>query len=163
MSIMQWYTWKEKLLFLDDWEASGLSLKACSRNHKISPKNLQRWRHQTPSFLVTAELMCDVKTRHYFLNKQTLNPGAVPRTVGLSLDKILKMYRELMKQYRIVTLNMLAVELNCLSICTQGLTMAAMRCHIYRLINMHGVVRSRVTHVTQNMQYEQVVIQGWIT
>jgi hypothetical protein len=72
------------------------------------------------------------------------------------------MYRELRDRDRIVTLNILAAELKRLDRSVQGLSLGAIRHHIWRHIKKHGVVRRPVIHVAQNTRYEQSGIQGWV-
>jgi hypothetical protein len=73
------------------------------------------------------------------------------------------MYRELRDRDRIITLNLISAELKRLDRSVQGISLGAIRRHIWRHINKHGVVQRRVTHVDQNTRYDQSVIQGWVS
>jgi hypothetical protein len=69
------------------------------------------------------------------------------------------MYQELRDRDPIVTLNRLAAEPKRLDRSVQGLSLAAIQCHIKK----HGIVLRRVTRVAQNTCYGQSVIQGGVS
>jgi hypothetical protein len=60
--------------------------------------------------LATVATMMDATKRYQFLNRQTLHSGRKPRTDGDNLDKVLTIYRELRDNDCIVTLNMIAAD-----------------------------------------------------
>jgi hypothetical protein len=97
------YTWKSKLNILEELDFYGTSLKSVARKHDLSPKCLRRWRQHGYGVMTTVSILCDSTSRHQFLNRRSLHPGSKPKTADDTLGIILKMYRDLREQDRIVT------------------------------------------------------------
>jgi hypothetical protein len=156
------YNWKSKLNILEELNIDGKGLKSVARKHDLPPKCLRRWRQQRSGVMTTASILCDSTSRHQFLNRRSLHPGRKPKTIYSTLGIILKMYRDLREQDRVVTLNLLAAELKRLDPGARNVIMPALR----RLINRHlikfGVVRQCVTHVAQNTRHDMTVKAGYV-
>jgi transposase-like protein len=135
------YTWKSKLSILEELDVDGTSLKSVARKHDLSPKCLQRWCQQQSGVMTTARILCDSKSRHTFLNRQSLYPGRKPKTIDSTLGIILKMYRDLREQDRVVTFNLLAAELKQLDPGARNVITPALRLRINRHLIKFGVVR----------------------
>jgi hypothetical protein len=148
------YTWKSKLTILEELDVDGTSLKSLARKNDLSPKCLRRWRQQRSGVMTTASILCDSMSRHQFLNRRSLHPGRKSKTIDGTLGIFFKMYRDLREQDRVITLNLLATELNRLEPGARNVTMP----DIHRRINRHlikfGVVRQCVTHVAQNTRHD---------
>jgi hypothetical protein len=157
-----WLTWKDKLEVLEELDKDG-SLKACARKHHVAPKNVRRWRLQREAVLQVADTTCDATMWHPFLSRQMMHQGRAPWTEKDKLQKILTMYWELRNRDRIFTLNILAAELKRLDRSVQGLSLGVICRCIWRHIKKHGIVRCRVTRVSQNTRYEQSDVQGWVS
>jgi hypothetical protein len=91
-----------------------------------------------------------------------MHQGRAPWMEKDTLHNILTIYRELRDRDWIFTLNLLAAEMKRLYRSVQGLSLAATRYHMWCDIKKHGGVWRRVTHVAQNMRYDQIIIQGWV-
>jgi hypothetical protein len=157
-----WLTWKDKLKVLDELDKGG-SLKDCPWKHYVANKNVRRWRSQRESVLQVADTMYDATMRHSFLSRQTMNQGRAPCTDNDTLQKILKMNRELRYRDQIFTWNLLVAELKILHRYVQCLSLGAIRRRIWRHIKEHGLVRRHVKHVAKTTQYEKFFIQGWVS
>jgi hypothetical protein len=156
------YTWKSKLSILEEFDVDGTSLKSVARKHDLSPKCLRRWRQQRSGVMTTVSILCDSTSRHQFLNRRSLHPGRKPKTINSTLGIILKMYRDLRDQDRVVTLNLLAAELKRLDPGARNVTMPALRRRINRHLIKFGVVRRRVTRVAQNTRHDMTVKAGYV-
>jgi transposase-like protein len=148
------YAWKSKLSILEELDVDGTRLKSVAREHDLSPKCLRRWRQHRSGVMTTASILCDSTPRHQFLNRQSLHPGRKPNTINSTLGIILKMYRDLRDQDRVVTLNLLAAELKRLDPGARNVTMPALRRRINRHLIKFGVVRRCVTRVAQNTRHD---------
>jgi hypothetical protein len=156
------YTWKLKLSILEELDVDGTSLKSVARKHDLSPKCLRRWRQQRVGAMTTASILCDSTSRHQFLNHRSLHPGRKPNTIDDTLGIILKMYRDLREQYRVVTLNLLATELKRLDPGPRNVTMPALCRHINRHNIKFGVVRRSASSVAQNTPDAMTVKTGYV-
>jgi transposase-like protein len=156
------YTWKSKLSILEELDVDATSLNSVERKHDLSPKFLRRWRQQRSDVMTTASILCDSTSRHQFLNHRSLHPGKKTKTIDDTLGIILKMYRDLREQDRVVTLNLLAAELKRLDPGARNVIMPALRRQINRHIIKCGVVRRRVNRVAQNTRHDMTVKAGYV-
>jgi hypothetical protein len=101
-------------------------------------------------------------SRHQFLNHRSLYPGRKPNTIDDTLGMILKMYRDLREQDWVATLNLSATELNRLEPGARNVNMPALRHRSNRHLIKFGVVRRRLTSVSQKTCHDMTVKAGYV-
>jgi transposase-like protein len=156
------YSIKQKLDIVSEWETGSSGCKAIARKYELHPGQLRRWKKSREYVMAKAASIKDHTYIHHFLSKKIIHQGQRPLTLTNELDRINKLYDELRQRDRCVTLTLLAHNLIQNNVSLQDLSVSSIR----RLLCQHlvklGVVKRRVTRVSQNTRYDLTVKQQYV-
>jgi hypothetical protein len=104
----------------------------------------------------------DHKCRQHFLIKKTIHQGRRPLALTDELDQIKKLYDDLRQRDQCVTLTLLAHNLRQHNVALQDLSVRSIRRRLRQRLVKLGVVKRRVTRVSQNTRYDLTVKQQYV-
>jgi hypothetical protein len=112
--------------------------------------------------MVKASSIKEHKFRQHFLSNKTIHQERRPLTLTYELDRIKKLYDDLCKNDRRITLTLSANNLRQNNVSLQDLSVRSLRRRLRRYLVELGVVKRRVTRVAQNTRYDLTVKQQYV-
>jgi hypothetical protein len=100
---------------------------------------------------------------HQFLSKMSIHEGRKPATEMAELEPVKQVYDDLRERDQVVTLFLLARDLQQHNASLKYLSIRSVRCQVYRHLVKQGAVRRWVTRVAQNTRYDQNVKNYYVS
>jgi hypothetical protein len=130
-----------------------LSCKAVARKCRVQPCQLRDWKKNREGILEKAAAIKDITSKHQFLSKVYVNEGRKPATKITELERVKEVYDNLREREQVVTLSLLAHDLQQHNVSLKDPRVCSVRRRVYQHLVKQGAVWRRITRVGQNTRY----------
>jgi transposase-like protein len=162
-NIHRFYSLKDKLSILLEWETGALSFKAVARKYRVQPCQLRDWKKNREGILDKSAEIKDITSKHQFISKISIHEGRKPATEMAELKLVKEVYDDIRKRNRLVTLSLLAHDIRRHTVSLKDLSVRSVRRWVYQHLVKQGVVQRRVTRVAQSTRYDQNVKNAYVS
>jgi predicted O-linked N-acetylglucosamine transferase (SPINDLY family) len=126
-NIRRFYSLKDKLSILLEWETGALSCKAVAMKYRVQPCQLRDWKKNREGILEKAAEIKDITSKHQFISKISIHEGRKPATEMAELKRVKEVYDDIRKRNRLVTLSFLAHDLRRHTVSLKDLSVRSVR------------------------------------
>jgi transposase-like protein len=154
------YNNKQKLAIIKEAYSKPCNIRATARKYGVEPTQIRRWKKRLSARVECGdELPTKEKFDHHTKAIKTLHPGRTPKNAR-QYPELKGYFKTLRGMHRVVTVEMLGLELKRLASSNEPLEVICKR--IYRWLSNEGIVQRRVTHVGQRTVHDPIVIADFV-